>query len=175
MDDRIYPRVKSRIGTKYQATIPELGSVNSHRSLSPVSSSADARLQRAKYSHSQCHRWRSPNRSRWTLLRSCARRGGCGCARLPDDGAPQGRVSIAGAGSLIVSCRAARCAPWPPQRRRCARLPPVGRNSESRRAAVIGTLPDARCRARRSARDGRWAVCPAAVDHSFDCSAEFRD
>ncbi|KAI8385709.1 PHD-zinc-finger like domain-containing protein [Blakeslea trispora] len=37
VDDRIYPRVKSRIGTKYQANIPELGSVASHRSLSPAS------------------------------------------------------------------------------------------------------------------------------------------
>ncbi|OBZ86246.1 Lid2 complex component snt2 [Choanephora cucurbitarum] len=52
VDDRIYPRVKSRIGTKYQATIPELGSVNSHRSLSPASEAQSPSSSVGKTGHS---------------------------------------------------------------------------------------------------------------------------
>jgi hypothetical protein len=36
VDDRIYPRAKSRIGTKYQATVPDFDS-NNQRSVSPAS------------------------------------------------------------------------------------------------------------------------------------------
>lgn len=50
MDDRIYPRAKSRIGARYQATVPDWDTTN-NRSLSP--SSSDIQSPKAPSSRSK--------------------------------------------------------------------------------------------------------------------------